>query len=75
MFSPWYKKILKIANQFGNIKGIIGGFHGFNEFSLFKDMKLICPCHCTANKNELNSIYPDITFKCGVGKVIDLGVK
>jgi|GEM_PF-6839631 len=36
--------ILKAVSQSGEI---IGSLNGFNEFELFKDMKQICPTHCT----------------------------
>jgi 7,8-dihydropterin-6-yl-methyl-4-(beta-D-ribofuranosyl)aminobenzene 5'-phosphate synthase len=72
---PGLEKIFQIAKQVGNIVGIIGGFHGFNNFQLVEDLHFICPCHCTAHKDDLKKVFPDEIFKCGVGKIIDLGVK
>ena len=72
---PGLEKILNIAKQIGNIVGIIGGFHGFNNFQLVEKLDLICPCHCTAHKEDLKKAFPDKFSKCGVGKIINLGVK
>ena len=73
---PGVEKILLKAKEitFSNIVGIIGGFHGFNRFSIIEDLNLICPCHCTAHKQDLKRNFPNVTSECGVGKVIDLDV-
>ena len=72
---PGLEKILNIAKQIGNIVGIVGGFHGFNNFQLVEDLDLICPCHCTAHKKDLKKAFPDKISECGVGKIFDLDVK
>lgn len=72
---PGLEKILQIAKQIGNIAGIVGGFHGFNNFQLVEDLDFICPCHCTAHKEDLKKAFPDKISECGVGKMIDLDVK
>ena len=48
--SRWHSamdKSLAVVVQFGNIYGIVGGFHGFDQYDLFKDLQFICPTHCT----------------------------
>ena len=74
---PGVEKILQRAEQIAcsNIVGIVGGFHGFNNFSVIEDMDYICPCHCTAHKKDLKRVFPNVTSDCGVGKIIDLDVK
>jgi len=67
---PRMAHILGAASQFGKIYGIIGGLHGFNEFDLFKDLRLICPTHCTQHKTEIKSLYPENFVDGGVGKII-----
>ncbi len=69
---PGVEKILQTAKQIGDIVGIVGGLHGFNKFYVLKELDLICPCHCTAHKQDLQRAFPDITSNCGVGKIIDL---
>ena len=69
---PKMAHILKAASQFGELHGIIGGLHGFNEFELFKDLKLICPTHCTQHKAEIKSLYPEKCVDGGAGKIIEL---
>jgi len=72
---PGVEKIMRAAKQIGNIVGIIGGFHGFNDFYIIEDLNYICPCHCTAHKQDLKRAFPNVTSDCGVGKIIDLDVK
>jgi len=68
---PGVDNILEIANQIGNIVGIIGGFHGFNKFNVVEDLEFICPCHCTVHKKELKKAFPDKISNGGVGKTFD----
>ena len=72
---PGVENILNIAKQIGNITGIIGGFHGFNNFRVVENLKLICPCHCTAHKKDLKKAFPNKITDCGVGKTIYLDNK
>ena len=69
---PGVDNILKVAKQIGNVVGIIGGFHGFNNFSIVEDLKFICPCHCTAHTDDLKKAFPEKISNCGVGKTIFL---
>ncbi len=66
------ERILAAAAKFGTLYGIAGGFHGFHDFELFKDLSLICPCHCTKYKQEIRDLFRDRTSQCGVGLVIEL---
>lgn len=69
---PSMKTILDTARQFGTIYGIIGGLHGFSDYALFDDVKLICPTHCTQHIAELKELYPEIYVKGGAGTVIEI---
>ena len=69
---PEMSHILDAAKQFGKIYAIIGGMHGFKEFELFQDLKLICPTHCTQHKAELKKLYPQKYIEGGVGRVIEI---
>lgn len=73
---PGVDKILRTAEQivYSKIVGIVGGFHGFNNFSIIEDFVYICPCHCTVHKQDLKKAFPNVTSDCGVGKIIDLDV-
>jgi 7,8-dihydropterin-6-yl-methyl-4-(beta-D-ribofuranosyl)aminobenzene 5'-phosphate synthase len=69
---PAMKSILGAAAKFGRLYGIAGGFHGFRDFKVFNDLSLICPCHCTAYKQEIRDLFKDKTLECGAGLVIEL---
>lgn len=51
--------ILNAASCHGKIYGIIGGLHGFRDFSWLDGLSLICPCHCTQYKEELKYRFPE----------------
>lgn len=72
---PGVEKIMHAARQIGNIIGIIGGFHGFDNFSVMENLDFICPCHCTTHKKDIRMKFPNVSSSCGVGKVIDLNAE
>ncbi|MGD9898552.1 MAG: MBL fold metallo-hydrolase [Calditrichaceae bacterium] len=69
---PDMQKILTSASQFGNIYWLIGGLHGFNKFHLLKDLKLICPTHCTQYNTEIKNLFPLPHTEGGVGRTINI---
>ena len=66
------ENVLAAAAKFGALYGIAGGFHGFHDWGLFKNLSLICPCHCTKYKQEITDLFRDRNSQCGVGLVIEL---
>jgi len=69
---PGLENIIDAATSFGEVCGVIGGFHGFDKLKLLKGLKEIIPCHCTARKKEIMAMYPDKVEWCGAGAVIEL---
>jgi 7,8-dihydropterin-6-yl-methyl-4-(beta-D-ribofuranosyl)aminobenzene 5'-phosphate synthase len=69
---PGVGSILDAASQFGNPYAIIGGLHGFRDFDLLQNLKLICPTHCTQFKSEIKSRYPEKYVRGGAGKMIEI---
>ncbi len=69
---PGVRTILQAASSFGKVNALVGGLHGFNEFDLLKDLKLICPCHCTQFKSKIKHLYPEKCVVCGAGKILEI---
>jgi|UniRef100_A0A7C3SIW6 7,8-dihydropterin-6-yl-methyl-4-(beta-D-ribofuranosyl)aminobenzene 5'-phosphate synthase len=69
---PGVRTILESAACFGRVSALVGGLHGFKEFDLLADLKLICPCHCTQYKSEIFQRYPKTAVRGGVGKVLEI---
>ena len=69
---PGVGSILDAASRFGQVYGIIGGFHGFRDFKRLEGLSFICPCHCTAHKAEIKRLFADQCMDCGAGVVIEL---
>jgi 7,8-dihydropterin-6-yl-methyl-4-(beta-D-ribofuranosyl)aminobenzene 5'-phosphate synthase len=69
---PGVGATLEAAAPYGKVKALIGGLHGFAEFELLRDMKVICAVHCTQHKHEIASLFPGKFIQGGVGTVIEL---
>ena len=69
---PRVGKIIDVASRFGEIHGIIGGLHGFRDFSRLNSLSLIGPCHCTQYKSEIMQLFPQQCLKCGAGLVVEI---
>ncbi len=69
---PSVEKILKASRLFGDVYGIVGGFHGFDKYEALKDLSLIVPTHCTQHKREIFEGYKDNVKVGGVGWRISL---
>jgi len=64
---PGVGTILDAAVSPGEIYGLVGGLHGFRDFSRLDGLSLICPCHCTQYKEELKGRFPEQYMECGAG--------
>ena len=69
---PGLKKIMEIASEVGEVKGIIGGYHGFDSIELLENIPLLVPCHCTMLLDKINDRYPKAYNECGVGYSIKI---
>ncbi len=69
---PGIKNILTASSNYGKIYALIGGLHGFNEFDLLKNLKLVCACHCTQFQSEIKLRYPEKYVSGGAGRVIKI---
>jgi 7,8-dihydropterin-6-yl-methyl-4-(beta-D-ribofuranosyl)aminobenzene 5'-phosphate synthase len=69
---PGVGAILDAASFHGKVYGIVGGLHGFHDFSRLDGLSLICPCHCTQHKSELRSLFRDHYVACGAGLELKL---
>jgi 7,8-dihydropterin-6-yl-methyl-4-(beta-D-ribofuranosyl)aminobenzene 5'-phosphate synthase len=69
---PGLETILEAAKVFGELYGVIGGFHGFDKLESLQGLKLIIPCHCTVLKKEILEMYPEKTLRCRAGMEIEL---
>ncbi|MBS3740759.1 MAG: MBL fold metallo-hydrolase [Candidatus Cloacimonetes bacterium] len=69
---PGIEKIIKVASQFGKPYALIGGFHGFNDYPILKDLEIISAIHCTQHIKEIKQNYPDKYVEGGAGKIYTL---
>jgi 7,8-dihydropterin-6-yl-methyl-4-(beta-D-ribofuranosyl)aminobenzene 5'-phosphate synthase len=69
---PGVEEILNVAKQYGDIVGLVGGLHSFNNFSILGRLDFICPCHCTKHKRGIKELHPQTYIEGGVGRVIEI---
>lgn len=69
---PGVGRILAAASTWGKVRGIIGGLHAFDDFEALNGLDLICPCHCTEHKKEIQHLFPEQHVECGAGLVLEL---
>jgi 7,8-dihydropterin-6-yl-methyl-4-(beta-D-ribofuranosyl)aminobenzene 5'-phosphate synthase len=69
---PGVGVILSAAAQYGKVYGVVGGLHGFRDFSRLDSLSLVCPCHCTQHKSELKTLFPSQYVTCGAGLELEL---
>ena len=69
---PSVKTIFDAASQYGNIVGLIGGLHGFDNFTLLEGLDLVCASHCTKYKKEILQLFPKICIESGVGRILEI---
>ena len=67
---PGVRMILNRAARHGQVEMLLGGLHGFREFALLENLKLVCPTHCTQFKKEIQTMYPHSYQEGGAGRVI-----
>ena len=66
------ENILSVAASYGKITGVMGGFHGFDNLSLLKEIKDIYPAHCTVHKKAIHDLYPNQAHPSFLGLTITL---
>ncbi len=69
---PGLEQIMAAARRIGNLSGVIGGFHGFKQLELLREMNVIMPCHFTKRRKELLRLYPKTAVRCSAGVVLTL---
>lgn len=64
---PGLEQFIIKARELGDIKAVIGGFHGFNKFSYLENVEFIGACHCTQHINTIQKKFPNQYKKICVG--------
>jgi len=69
---PGLENIIEKSREFGEIYGVVGGFHGFSKLEELKGIKLIAPCHCTEYSQEIRTMYPGEFRGIKAGSIIEI---
>ena len=67
---PGLEQFIIKARKLGDIKGIIGGFHGFRKFDYLEGIDFIGACHCTQYINSIKTKFPNSFHKICVGSTL-----
>ncbi len=68
---PGLEKIVKVAQGYGRIHLLLGGFHDFEKFDVLKDVEYVCPTHCTKHIKRIENLYPEKYIPGGAGRKIE----
>lgn len=68
---PHISKILSVVRKWGEVSGVIGGFHDVDseDVESLKGLKYIAPSHCTDPLETIETAYPREFLRCGAGYV------
>ncbi|MBN1152495.1 MAG: MBL fold metallo-hydrolase [Dehalococcoidia bacterium] len=64
---PGVRALIDAARKVAKPTCLLGGLHGFSEFSLLDDLAEVYPCHCTQRKREILARFKDKAHACGAG--------
>lgn len=70
---PGVSKIISAASKIGEIFGILGGLHDFEDYEVLEGLDFIAATHCTENKEEIREVYPESYVEVSAGSELDLG--
>lgn len=54
---PSVDALVESLRRFGDVYGVIGGFHGFSNLDYLSNFELIVPTHCTKLRDEILGKY------------------
>ena len=69
---PGVGAILDAAAAWGQPHAIIGGLHGFRDFERLRGMGLICACHCSQFRADIEKIFKDQYNSGGAGRTLQI---
>jgi 7,8-dihydropterin-6-yl-methyl-4-(beta-D-ribofuranosyl)aminobenzene 5'-phosphate synthase len=67
---PGLENILPVVEKHGHVHALVGGFHGFSDYKILKEIDYICPTHCTRHIREISEYYPGKILNGGVGTLL-----
>ena len=67
---PGLENFIIQARKISEVKAVIGGFHGFRNYSYLEGIDIIGACHCTANISDINRRFPNQFKKLCVGTTL-----
>lgn len=56
---PGLDALMEQAGAYGEICGVLGGFHGFADFAALEGIPFLGPCHCTEHQKEIAQRFPE----------------
>ncbi len=68
---PGLSEIISKAREMGRIYMIMGGFHGFSDFSALDGIDVVSPCHCTKHTDDIRKACKDRFREIKAGSVIE----
>ncbi len=64
---PGVHALLQAAAAVAQPACLLGGLHGFADFSCLQSLTHVYPCHCTQHKQAILERFPEKAAACGAG--------
>lgn len=68
---PGLERLVEVARSHGPLRGVVGGFHDFDQYHVLAAIPWLVPCHCTQHREEIRRHHPDATRPGGAGLRLD----
>ncbi len=70
---PGLDKIMsRVVSEYGPIRAVVGGFHGFRKLKALVDVPIIVPTHCTKKAKDIVKLYPEQARLVSAGTELEL---
>ena len=56
---PGVDVLMEAVSDLGAVHAVLGGFHGFSNFSALEGIPFLAPCHCTQHTQEIADRFPE----------------
>ena len=69
---PGLVRLMDRAREFGELRGVLGGFHDFKDMKALEGMEMLAPCHCSKRRQEIMKQFPRRFVSLGLGTSLEL---
>jgi 7,8-dihydropterin-6-yl-methyl-4-(beta-D-ribofuranosyl)aminobenzene 5'-phosphate synthase len=69
---PGLARLMDRARKYGELHGVLGGFHDFKDIKALEGLEMLAPCHCSKQRGEIMKQFPRHFVPLGLGTSLEL---